>query len=215
MSTGGGQRFAWQLFDADPVCGRAVRDWIKRVIAAHACPVDADDAALVVSELFGNAVVHGPAGGQILVGHVLWEHGVRLLVCDGGGATSPQLRDPGGLAEDGRGLLVVEAISAQWDSFRTAGAQAVWCDLGQPLREVDEEAWAWLRTVLSVSPFTGPASLVMAGMEASRGPGGRSADPAGHHAPCVGLSPGIRSADRHFLMRRRPAAAARERQACR
>jgi anti-sigma regulatory factor (Ser/Thr protein kinase) len=139
----------WRLFDADPACVKTVRDWIARIISAHACPVDPNDAALVVSELFGNAVVHGPDKGQVLVGYVLWPDGARIVVCDGGGPTLPQLQDSNDLAEGGRGLHVVDALAARWGSFRAVQAQVVWCDLGQPMHAAAGEAWAWLSAVLA------------------------------------------------------------------
>ena len=64
---GGWRGPGWQVFDADPRLGREIRDWIRSAISGHDCPVDAADAALVVSELFGNAARHGPAGGRVLV----------------------------------------------------------------------------------------------------------------------------------------------------
>jgi hypothetical protein len=139
----------WRLFEADPACGKAVRDWIVRIIGAHACPVDEQDAALVVSELFGNAVTHGPDGGQVLVAYLLWRQGARIVVCDSGGQTRPRLRDGNDLAEGGRGLRVVDALAARWGSFRAARAQVVWCDLGQPLPAATVEAWAWLNALLA------------------------------------------------------------------
>jgi len=161
----------WRLFEADPACGTTVRGWIARIVGAHPCPVDPQDAALVVSELFGNAVVHGPAGGTVLVAYLLWPGGARIVVCDSGGPTLPRLRDGGGLPdgggppegdrpapprlrdhdlpEGGRGLLVVDALAARWGSFRTAPAQVVWCDLGQPLPAATAEAWAWLNALLA------------------------------------------------------------------
>jgi serine/threonine-protein kinase RsbW len=147
----------WRLFEADPACGKAVRDWIVRIIGAHACPVDEQDAALVVSELFGNAVVHGPDGGQVLVAYLLWRQGARLVICDSGGPTQPRLRDGNDLAEGGRGLQVVDALTARWGSFRAARAQVVWCDLGQPLPAATVEAWAWLNALLAgPAPGIGP-----------------------------------------------------------
>ena len=56
----------------------------------------------------------------------------------------PRLVQGGELAEGGRGLRVVEALAARWGSFRLAGALAVWCDFGQPLRAAANDAWAWL-----------------------------------------------------------------------
>ena len=157
MSSGMWRGPGWRLFEADPACGKAVRDWIVRIIDAHACPVDEQDAALVVSELFGNAVTHGPDGGQVLVAYLLWREGARIVVCDSGGQTQPRLRDGTDLAEGGRGLQVVDALTARWGSFRAARAQVVWCDLGQPLPAATVEAWAWLNALLAGPALgTGP-----------------------------------------------------------
>jgi anti-sigma regulatory factor (Ser/Thr protein kinase) len=161
---GGWRGPGWQVFDADPRLGREIRDWIRSAISGHDCPVDAADAALVVSELFGNAARHGPAGGRVLVGYCLWRDGARLVVCDGGGPGTPRLMRPGELAEGGRGLHVVDALATQWGSFRLAGAQAVWCDFGQPLHAAASDAWAWLHSVLSVYDLSAPGRPVAAVM---------------------------------------------------
>ena len=75
MIIGGCRGPGWQVFDADPRLGSQIRNWISSAISGHDCPVDAADAAVVVSELFGNAVMHGPAGGRVLVGYCLWRAG--------------------------------------------------------------------------------------------------------------------------------------------
>ena len=111
---------------------------------------------MVVSELFTNAVMHGPAGGRVLVGYCLWQDGAQIVVCDAGGTTSPRLRDPGKLDEGGRGLQVVDAVAAAWGTFRAGHAQAVWCDLGK-LLEFTGAAQAWLRPVLAATSLAGPA----------------------------------------------------------
>lgn len=139
----------WQVFNAHPGHVRQVRDWISAAITRHDCPIDPADAALVVSELFTNAVMHGPREGWVLVGHCLWSQGARIVVCDGGDSGEPELRLVMSQAENGRGLHVVDAISEQWGSFRLAGSLVVWCDLGQPLCVSSRDAWAWLHRVLS------------------------------------------------------------------
>jgi anti-sigma regulatory factor (Ser/Thr protein kinase) len=146
----------WRVFDASADQGRHVRDWITRVIGRHGCLAHPSDAALVVSELFTNAVMHGPAGGRVLVGYCLWRDGVQIVVCDAGGTTSPWLRKPGELDEGGRGLQVVDAVAAAWGTFRAGHALAVWCDLGKPL-EFTSEAQAWLRPVLAATSLAAPA----------------------------------------------------------
>jgi anti-sigma regulatory factor (Ser/Thr protein kinase) len=169
---GGWRGPGWHVFDADPRLGRQIRDWIRSAISGHDCPVDAADAALAVIELFSNAVRHGPAGGRVLVGYCLWQQGARLVVCDAGGPGTPRLVHGGQLAESGRGLSVVDALAARWGSFRLAGAQAVWCDFGQPLHAAASDAWAWLDLVLSVCDLSAsdhpmaaamPGALIAAG----------------------------------------------------
>ena len=162
MIIGGCRGPGWQVFDADPRLGSQIRDWISSAISGHDCPVDAADAAVVVSELFGNAVMHGPAGGRVLVGYCLWREGARLVVCDGGGPGMPRLVQGGELAEGGRGLRVVDSLAARWGSFRLAGARAVWCDFGQPLHAGPGDAWAWLHLVLSVCDLSVPGRPVAA-----------------------------------------------------
>jgi hypothetical protein len=85
-------------------------------ITGHGCPVDLDDAALVTGELFVNALMHGPSGGQVLTGYCLWRGGARIVVCDGGGPTTPELREADAGTEDGRGLHLVQELSARWGS---------------------------------------------------------------------------------------------------
>ena len=152
----------WQVFDTDPRLGRQIRHWIISAISGHGCPVDAADGALVVTELFSNAVRHGPPGGRVLVGYCLWHDGARLVVCDAGGPDAPRLVHGGELAEGGRGLHVVDSLAARWGSFRLAGALAVWCDFGQPLHAPVGDAWAWLRLVLSVCDLSAPSHPVAA-----------------------------------------------------
>ena len=164
MIIGGWRGPGWRVVDADPREAGPIRDWIRSAIAGHGCPVDVDDAALVTGELFVNALMHGPSGGQVLAGYCLWRGGARIVVCDGGGPTTPELREAGAGSEDGRGLHLVEELSARWGSFRLPGAQVVWCDFGQPLRAPTSDAWAWLRQVLSASPLSAPACPVAAVM---------------------------------------------------
>jgi hypothetical protein len=140
--------------DADPGQARQVRDWIRSAISRPYCLVDPDEAALVIDELYANAVMHGPEGGQVLAGYCLWPAGARILVCDGGTASTPRLRNGADLAEGGRGLQIIDALAAAWGSFRLPGAQVVWCDLGQPLRAPDADTWAWLYRVLAACPLT-------------------------------------------------------------
>jgi serine/threonine-protein kinase RsbW len=143
----------WRVFGGHPRHVKTVRDWIGRVTAAHDCPVDPDDAQLVATELFTNALRHGPPGGRVLVGYCLWRDGGRIVVCDAGGATVPRLGDPAASDQGGRGLRVVDAIAARWNGFRIGQTQVVWCDIGKPLDGAVGDTWAWLARLLAGVPL--------------------------------------------------------------
>ena len=164
MIIGGWRGPGWQVFDADPRLGSQIRDWIRSAISGHGCPVDAADAALVVTELFGNACSTArPAAG------CWW-----ATACGGrargwssamaAGLARRALCTAVSLAEGGRGLHVVDSLAARWGSFRLAGAQAVWCDFGQPLHAAASDAWAWLHPVLAVCDLSAPGRPVAAVM---------------------------------------------------
>jgi anti-sigma regulatory factor (Ser/Thr protein kinase) len=160
MIIGGWRGPGWQVFDADPELAGQIRGWISSAISKHDCPVDTDDAALVVTELFGNAVLHGPKGGRVLVGYCLWKEGARVVVCDSGGPGTPLIAHYDGLTERGRGLHIVASLAARWGSFLVEQGRAVWCDLGQPLRAAPSDAWAWLHLVLSVCDLSASGCAV-------------------------------------------------------
>jgi serine/threonine-protein kinase RsbW len=154
---GGWRGPAWRVTGPDPSHAGPMRRWVASAIGQHGCPVERAEAELVVGELFANAVVHGPALGRVLTGYCLWREGARIVVCDGGGTTTPMLRQADDQAEGWRGLELVGALAARWGHFRLDSAQAVWCDLGQPLYAAPSDAWAWLRLVLAACPLSSPA----------------------------------------------------------
>jgi anti-sigma regulatory factor (Ser/Thr protein kinase) len=158
--TGAGWRGpGWRVFDGRSCYGKEVRDWLAGVVGRHGCPADSGDVALVVSELFANALMHGPAGGRVLVGYCLWPGGARIVVCDAGGAAIPRLREFGDTEEGGRGLHVVDALAASWGTFRIGHVRAVWCDLMKPLCRLGAgDEWAWLRPVLATVDLDPAAS---------------------------------------------------------
>ncbi|WP_369391136.1 ATP-binding protein [Streptomyces sp. CG1] len=116
--------------DAEPVF--LAREEVRRTLNGHASKSCIDDSVLIVSELVGNALRHTVGGPDCLaveVYHdavVLWVHdadvdvdGVRPYADDGRGALLEEF------AEGGRGLLLVEALTADWYVQPTAIGKAV------------------------------------------------------------------------------------------
>ncbi len=84
-----------------------------------------DDASLLVTELVGNAVRH--TAGQPALQLDRYGDAVAVVVVDGSGRL-PRAGDGGGdgLADGGRGLLVVEALADRWGVESRPGGKAVW-----------------------------------------------------------------------------------------
>ena len=89
-----------------------------------------DDAELCVSELVTNAVA-ASADHLSPVGLWLLSDGKRvvILVCDGNPHPPVRLH-PDLATEGGRGLMLVEAISTQWDWYATPRGKVVWALCG-------------------------------------------------------------------------------------
>ena len=91
----------------------------------------AADAAVCVSELAANAVCHtrsGLPGGMFTVSVQARAGVVRIAVTDAGSASRPRIRRAGRHSTHGRGLAIVEALSAAWGCERAGGGQITWCE---------------------------------------------------------------------------------------
>ncbi|MFD0529893.1 ATP-binding protein [Kitasatospora arboriphila] len=126
-------------FPGVPESVRAARRMVREALGPSA---GAEDAALVVSELVTNAVVHSRSGaGGVLWVEVRRRHGtVRVSVTDGGTADGPAPhgplhplphRPPVDAGDFGRGLRIVDALAARWGSVGEAadGRRTVWAEL--------------------------------------------------------------------------------------
>lgn len=79
-----------------------------------------DCSALVISELVTNAVMHG--GGSVVLDMEAHDDQVVLSVADGSSVV-PRPREPDG--RGGRGLRVIEALTARWDVHDHRGGKRV------------------------------------------------------------------------------------------
>lgn len=87
----------------------------------------ADDAALIATELFSNALCHAPSPQYVLV--VDWNGGRPRIEMWDSGARLPKLQNLSIEAESGRGLHLVQALSTSWGSRHVASAKCVWAVL--------------------------------------------------------------------------------------
>lgn len=86
----------------------------------------ADDAALAASELVTNAVLHGGPPVELRVAPV--PGGVRLEARDGS-RVSPVRPLASTDTMTGRGIALIEAVSARWGIDQLPGGKAVWCEV--------------------------------------------------------------------------------------
>jgi anti-sigma regulatory factor (Ser/Thr protein kinase) len=104
------------------------------LIAAGICDHAVGDAALVVSELVSNAILHAyPLPGERLkVAWVLDDGWVEVAVSDGGSATMPQAGRPTPASVSGRGLAIVAHICQTWGVRTDDVGLTVWAILPAP-----------------------------------------------------------------------------------
>jgi anti-sigma regulatory factor (Ser/Thr protein kinase) len=98
----------------------------------------AHDAALIASELVGNAVRHGAPlpSGQLTVSWSLDADGYQISVTDGGAVESAaagiSARQAGGQDTEGRGLRIVAELADTWGVAAEDGATTVWARARTP-----------------------------------------------------------------------------------
>jgi anti-sigma regulatory factor (Ser/Thr protein kinase) len=138
----------------EPAYLREARKLVARTLADG--NADVDTAVLLTSELVTNSMQHsrsGRPGGTVTITVIAAPDGVRVEVIDDGGMTVPavtvgQPGDPG-FGEGGRGLRLVEVLSARWDYYSDPAGTATWfeltadpygCPSGDPLSGSPAEA---------------------------------------------------------------------------
>jgi anti-sigma regulatory factor (Ser/Thr protein kinase) len=108
-----------------PQAGAQSRIMVRERCAAWGVEAVSDDAQIVVTELVSNAVEH--AGTALDVVASLCGDYLHLAVHDGD-PTLPRRQRRTKTAR-GRGLLLVESVSASWGSLRENGGKVVWAIL--------------------------------------------------------------------------------------
>lgn len=91
-------------------------------------PDQAFDAALIASELVGNAVRHGrplPAG-DLSVEWSLSPDSYYIAVTDGGTSPAVTAKDADTHDPSGRGLMIIAALSREWGVVNNGTSTTVW-----------------------------------------------------------------------------------------
>ncbi|MFK4271670.1 ATP-binding protein [Streptomyces milbemycinicus] len=106
------------------------RRYTARLVAHWGHPALADDAALIVSELASNAVLHGGVPGRhFRVQLTLTKTLLRIAVSDAKGERLPQPRRPTPDDKFGRWLLIVRALATRWGVRERTVGKEVWVEL--------------------------------------------------------------------------------------
>lgn len=119
----------------DPRAARVVRDTLRSALTVNEQPQLVDAATLLVSELVGNALVHG-AGRSLVRMHGGLDGTVRVSVWDRGPGLPRHLHVPRD-SPGGRGLALVDACADRWGvqagGERGAGrhGKSVWFELSE------------------------------------------------------------------------------------
>lgn len=120
-------------FPGEPELVGLVRSWVAGLLPA--CD-PLDDLLMFASELGTNAVTHtrsGQPGGRFTV-EVTWSpKAARVVVGDQGSDEVPvcpmNAGDPEAFLESGRGLLMIDMMSAAWGIVGDATARWLWADV--------------------------------------------------------------------------------------
>ncbi len=123
---GGSARRVVRTLPAQPMSVPLARSWAEGWLDAHVEPEHHDDVLLVVSELMTNAVRQGD--GAVRTTLQAEDRGVRVEVFDRG-HRMPRLTDTELDATGGRGLLMIEAVCAEWGVGEELEGKTVWARL--------------------------------------------------------------------------------------
>ncbi|MFJ6843565.1 ATP-binding protein [Streptomyces griseoluteus] len=111
-----------------PESARTARRLVRAALSAWGLDDLADDSLLIVSELVANAVRHAPRDSIRVVVERRTPRTVRVAVADFS-HDRPEPSPPTTDAEDGRGLLIVTTLAANWGTGKRRWGKVVWAEL--------------------------------------------------------------------------------------
>jgi anti-sigma regulatory factor (Ser/Thr protein kinase) len=115
-----------RTFDPTPTSVRAARKFVVEACDAADADAAAANAALLVSELVTNAVLH--ARTEFTVEITFVRDAVRVAVLDRSSVV-PAIRTFSAMAGSGRGLHLVDTMATRWGVDDAADGKAVWFEV--------------------------------------------------------------------------------------
>ncbi|AZM73909.1 PAS sensor protein [Streptomyces sp. KPB2] len=120
-------RESWSVWRL-PEAVRHARRFTRRTLRSWGVPDDdIDGVLLIVSELVTNALVH--TDGKVRLDLTLISGRLRVAVADASPRTPVKPTSIGWEATGGRGILLVEAMSATWGTLPVSGGKQVWSEI--------------------------------------------------------------------------------------
>jgi anti-sigma regulatory factor (Ser/Thr protein kinase) len=110
-----------------PSAAAQARRQVRAAIRAWKVPVDPDIAILLTSDLVTNAIMHGD-GETVTLAVRCSGSRLRVDVYDTSRSLPVAVDGPAD-SENGRGLVLVAALSTEWGSFHTPAGKAVYFTL--------------------------------------------------------------------------------------
>ena len=122
------------MLSSIPESVRMARFHIRAALGFHELDDYADDAEIIISELVTNAIQHVRGDGKETIGVTLArarnQEGVTVVVSDSSPA-GPVMREMPTDSTQGRGLQIVEALSAHWGWHPEGGGKAIFAILAR------------------------------------------------------------------------------------
>ncbi|MFI7294401.1 SpoIIE family protein phosphatase [Streptomyces sp. NPDC050121] len=123
-----GNRLQQHVAPGDPEALAEARHMIRAAVRAWGAGDRADEIELVADELITNALMHTEGAAIVTVRVVTGgERRLRVEVEDSSSAL-PRRREAGESGVSGRGLLLVDLLTAAWGVEARGGGKCVWCE---------------------------------------------------------------------------------------
>ncbi|MFE7900311.1 SpoIIE family protein phosphatase [Streptomyces sp. NPDC057424] len=119
-------RESWTVWRVPQAVGHA-RRFARRTLRSWGVTADYDAVLLVVSELVTNALVH--TDGKVRMDLTLVNDRLRVAIADASPRSPVRPTSISWEATGGRGILLVEALAANWGTLPVSGGKQVWAEL--------------------------------------------------------------------------------------